>query len=148
MVSQSPQGMMVLSEMVLDKVRIKAADVGYRVGKSPPRSQEKTPGVPCWVEPCGHCTPSTLSPAQAGWGGNAGRGLRTGRLVQEPLPRITAQSGTAIPVGSPSEECACVFGGTTVSPAPGFRPAQSRMNQFKPERPTPILPNPTATALV
>ena len=43
--------------------------------------------------------------------------------------------------------CLCLWGHHCI-PAPGFRPAHSRMNECKPKRPTPILPNPTTTALV
>ena len=88
-------------------------------------------------------------PSPGRMGGNVGRGpRRPGDSSRSSCPRITVQLGMAIPAGSPSEECACVFGGTTISPAPSFKPAHSRMNEHKPERPTPILPNPMATALV
>lgn len=77
-----------------------------------------------------------------------GEGLGDRETRPRLLPRITVQPGMAIPARSPSKNVPVSLGGHYI-PSPQLQPAHSRMGKnASPKRPTPILPNPMATALV
>ena len=125
----------------LDRVGVRAAEVGHKVGKSSPRSQKKTPGALCWVEPCGPHAPSTLSPARAGWEEMLGEGLRD----RETRPGAPAQNHSPAGNGHSCRVpfrrmCLCLWGHHCIpsprlqaSPQQNERMQARKINSYPPQ---------------